>query len=200
MSSFGAVSLNLAQCKIDYLVSSANKCIEGVPGFAFVLARADSLKGTAGYARSLSLDLYSQWQGLEANGQFRFTPPTHSLIAFYQALLELEAEGGVEGRAARYRANYETLIAGMSDMGFRPYLDPMDHGYIITSFHYPRHPNFKFERFYQILNDKGGVIYPGKVSDADCFRIGSIGRIFPSDVHTLLAAIRDTLTEMEIEL
>jgi 2-aminoethylphosphonate-pyruvate transaminase len=200
MSSFGAVPLNLAECNIDYLVSSANKCIEGVPGFAFVLAKADSLHGTAGYARSLSLDLFSQWKGLEANGQFRFTPPTHSLIAFHQALLELEAEGGVDGRAARYLANYETLIAGMSDMGFRPYLEPADRGYIITSFNYPRHPNFDFERFYQILNDKGCVIYPGKVSDADCFRIGSIGRIFPSDIRALLAAIRETLAEMEIEL
>jgi len=198
MSSFGAVPLNLAECGIDYLVSSANKCIEGVPGFAFVLARHEALLAAEGYARSLSLDLLAQWKGLESNGQFRFTPPTHSLLAFRQALLELEQEGGVKGRAARYRANYETLLGGMRDMGFREYLRPEHQGYIITSFRYPDHPNFKFEDLYKRLNDKGYVIYPGKVSNSDCFRIGTIGRIFQNDVRDLLAAIRETLAEMGI--
>jgi 2-aminoethylphosphonate-pyruvate transaminase len=200
MSSFGAVPLNLADCHIDYLVSSANKCIEGVPGFSFTLARRDTLLATEGYARSMCLNLLAQWRGLEASGQFRFTPPTHALLAFYQALLELEAEGGVAGRAARYQANYETLIAGMRVMGFEEYLRPEDQGTIITSFRYPAHPNFKFEDFYRLLNEKKYVIYPGKVSDADCFRIGNIGRIFPSDVRDLLAAVRVTLAEMGIDL
>lgn len=198
MSSFGAVALNLSECHIDYLVSSANKCIEGVPGFSFILARRDTLMATEGYARSLSLNLLAQWRGLENNGQFRFTPPTHALLAFHQALVELEGEGGIEGRAARYRANYETLIAGMRAMGFQEYLSPEDQGYIITSFRHPTDPNFNFEGFYQHLNDKGFVIYPGKVSDADCFRIGSIGRIFQTDVRDLLGAIRETMLEMEI--
>jgi 2-aminoethylphosphonate-pyruvate transaminase len=182
------------------LVSSANKCIEGVPGFSFVIARQEVLLETEGYARSVSLDLLAQLKGLETNGQFRFTPPTHALLAFAQALEELQAEGGVAGRGARYRHNYETLVAGMRKMGFREYLNPADQGYIITSFYYPTHPNFDFNQFYERLNDKGLVIYPGKVSNADCFRIGNIGRIFESDVRALLAAIRDTLTEMEIEL
>lgn len=200
MSSFGAIPLDLAGCGIDYLVSSANKCIEGVPGFGFVLARRDALLEAEGYARSLSLDLLAQWRGLEANGQFRFTPPTHALAAFHQALLELEAEGGVEGRAARYRANHQTLVAGMRELGFQEYLRPEDQGYIITSFRYPAHPNFDFDQFYRRLNEQDYVIYPGKVSDADCFRIGSIGRISIADVRGLLAAIRETLVEMEIEL
>ena len=142
------------------------------------------------------MDLLAQWKGLEANGQFRFTPPTHSLIAFRQALAELEQEGGVEGRGARYRANYETLIAGMRDMGFREYLAPELQGYTITSFRYPNDPNFSFEDFYEKLNQRDYVIYPGKVSNADCFRIGNIGRIFESDVRGLLAAIRETVAEM----
>lgn len=200
MSSFAAIPLNLAECGVDYLVSSANKCIEGVPGFSVILAKRDTLLATEGYARSLSFDLLAQWKGLEANGQFRFTPPTHTLLAFHQALLELELEGGVEGRAARYRANYETLLEGMRSMGFQEYIKPEDQGYIITSFPYPDHPNYDFNEFYKRLNDKGYVIYPGKVSQADCFRIGSIGRIFPADVCALLAAIRETLKEMEIEL
>ncbi len=200
MSSFGAVPVSLPDCHIDYLVSSANKCIEGVPGFAFVLARLDALKASKGHARSLSLDLYDQWAGLEKSGQFRFTPPTHTIAAFHEALLELEAEGGLAGRAARYRANYETLLAGMRHLGFEEYLAPHDQGYIITSFRYPGDPAFDFERFYDMLNARGYVIYPGKVSDADCFRIGNIGRIFESDVKDLLAAIAETIGEMGVSL
>lgn len=200
MSSFGAIPVDLARCHIDYLVSSANKCIEGVPGFSFVLARLNCLQQTQGYARSLSLDLYDQWNGLERNGQFRFTPPTHVLLAFYQALLEMEAEGGVEGRAARYEANYRTLIGGMRQLGFEEYLAPDDQGYIITSFRYPKDPNFSFHRFYDLLNACDYVIYPGKVSDADCFRIGNIGRISTPDVRALLAAVQEALAEMGVKL
>jgi len=200
MSSFGAVPIDLARCNIDYLVSSANKCIEGVPGFSFVLCKLSALQETAGYARSVSLDLLGQYQGFEKNGQFRFTPPTHALVAFRQALAELELEGGVEGRAERYRRNYETLMAGMREMGFREYLKPEGQGYIITSFLYPDDPNFSFEKFYDGLNQKDYVIYPGKVSDADCFRIGNIGRIFEPDIRALLAAIRETVAEMGVRL
>ncbi|MCF6277281.1 MAG: 2-aminoethylphosphonate--pyruvate transaminase [Anaerolineales bacterium] len=200
MSSFGAVPFSLAECGIDYMVSSANKCIEGVPGFSVILVKKETLLASEGYARSLSLDLLAQWRGLEKNGQFRFTPPTHALLAFHQALLELRDEGGVEGRGSRYRSNYETLINGTRAMGLREYLHPDKQGYIITSFHYPAHPNFDFEKFYSRLNEKDQVIYPGKVSKAACFRIGNIGRIFQADVQTLLAAMRETLTEMGVPL
>ena len=199
MSSFGGIPLNMSTCGIDYLISSANKCIQGVPGFAFVLARRKALLSTAGFARSLSLDLWAQWKGLENNGQFRFTPPTHTLLAFHQALKELEEEGGVESRAARYRANCEILLRGMRELGFEEYLRPEVQGYIITSFRYPGHP-VKFETFYERLNEKGYVIYPGKTSKADCFRIGNIGHIFPDDIRRLLIAVRQTLNEMGVEL
>jgi 2-aminoethylphosphonate-pyruvate transaminase len=200
MSSFGAVPLCLADCSIDYLVSSANKCVEGVPGFAFVLARREALLAAEGFARSVSLDLLAQWKGLERDGQFRFTPPTHALLAFHQALLELKQEGGVEARAARYRENYRTLVAGMRALGFEEYLEGKLQGYIITSFRYSAHAGFRFDEFYRRLNEKGYVIYPGKVSEGNCFRIGHIGRIFPSDNVDLLAAIRATLGEMGIDL
>jgi 2-aminoethylphosphonate-pyruvate transaminase len=200
MSSFGALPVDVNDCNIDYVVSSANKCIEGVPGFSFVIAKLSSLTETEGYARSMSFDLLDQYRGLEKNGQFRFTPPTHVLAAFRQALAELEAEGGVEGRADRYEKNYRTLVDGMRKMGFTEYLKAEDQGCIITSFLYPDDANFRFEEFYERLNEKDFVIYPGKVSDADCFRIGSIGRIFESDVRALLAAIKETIEEMGVKL
>jgi 2-aminoethylphosphonate-pyruvate transaminase len=200
MSTFGAVPFDFETCGIDYLVSSANKCIEGVPGFSFAICSRDSLHATEGWARSLSLDLLAQWRGLEQNGQFRFTPPTHAILAFEQALRELQAEGGVKGRAARYRDNFQTLVTGMREMGFGEYLSPELQGTIITTFRYPNHPHFQFENFYTRLNDKGFVIYPGKVSNIDCFRIGNIGRLFECDMLALLAAIQATLGEMDIEL
>ena len=200
MSTFGAVPIDFAACHIDFLVSSANKCIEGVPGFAFAICRRAALLATEGLARTVSLDLLAQWQGLERNGQFRFTPPTHALLAFEQALNELDAEGGVAGRGQRYRDNHETLCRGMQELGFTEYVPQAWQGDIITSFRYPNDPRFDFGDFYRRLNNKGFVIYPGKVSDADCFRIGTIGRIFPGDVAALLAAIREVITDLGIKL
>jgi len=200
MSSFGAVPINLKECGIDYLVSSSNKCIEGVPGFAFTLARRDALLATEGYARSLSLDLLAQWKGLEKDGQFRFTATTHVMLAFHQALLELEAEGGIEARMARYQANYRVLTEGMRDLGFEEYLRPEDQSHVITSFRYPKHPNWDFEEFYRRLNEKGYVIYPGKLSDADCFRIGTIGRIGTNEMHELLGGITRVVKEMGLDM
>ena len=200
MSSYGGVPIDLVAAGIDFLVSSANKCIQGVPGFGFVLARRDLLAEAEGRARSLSLDLVAQWKGLEADGQFRFTPPTHVLLAFWQALVELEAEGGVAARAARFAANQRALMEGMTALGFRAYLAPELQSSIITSFFYPAHPNFNFKTFYQGLSDQGFVIYPGKVSDAECFRIGTIGHLFPDDIRALTAAIGRTLAAMQVEM
>lgn len=200
MSSFGAIPIDLPACGIDFLVTSANKCIEGVPGFAVILARRETLLATEGYARSLSLNLLDQWRGLEANGQFRFTPPTHALLAFHQALKELQDEGGVPGRAARYRTNHYTLVAGLRALGLRPFLDPARQSYIITSFHYPKDPRFDFDTFYRRLSDRGLVIYPGKVSQANLFRIGHIGRLTPTDMQDLVDAVEEVLVEMGVSV
>ncbi len=200
MSSFGAYPLDLRDCNIDYLISSSNKCIEGVPGFSFILARREVLEKTKGFARTLSLDLYAQWQGLEGDGQFRFTPPIHPILAFRQALLELEQEGGVTARGNRYHANYEMTLSALQNMGFKAYLRNEDQGHIITSFYYPDHPNFNFRTFYEHLSEKGHLIYPGKLSHADCFRIGHVGRLGISDVKALLSSIESTLKEMNITL
>ncbi len=195
MSSYGGIPIEPAGAKIDFLISSANKCIEGVPGFGFVLARRARLLEAKGGARTLSLDLYAQWAGLEGDGQFRFTPPTHALLAFHQALLELEAEGGPAGRAVRYAANHAELMRGMTAMNFEPYLAPEDRSYIITTFRYPRDPGFVFERFYDALSERGFVIYPGKLTTEACFRIGTIGRLYPSDIQALLKGIAKAVSE-----
>lgn len=200
MSSFGAIPLSIAAAQIDFLLSSANRCIEGVPGFSFAIARREALLAAEKRARSLSLSLVAQWRGLEQNGQFRFTPPTHALLAFRQALRELALEGGVNERYVRYRQNHDILVSGMRALGFREFIPSEKQGPIITSFHYPDNTNFDFERFYTLLNERDVVIIPGKVSSADCFRIGTIGRIFPDDMYNLLAVIQETLEKMAIEL
>lgn len=200
MSSFGAVPLTLPDAHIDVLVASSNKCIEGVPGFAFALVRHETLAASAGHARTLSLDLHAQWVGLERNGQFRFTPPIQVLLAFRQALDELDAEGGVAGRAARYQASYRTLIAGMRKLGFREYVPEALQGWIINTFLSPNDPAFDFDRLYRGLSDRGMVIYPGKLTEADTFRIGNIGRLYARDIDDLLAAINAVLSEMGVSL
>ena len=200
MSSFGAIPIDFEAAGIDYLISSANKCLEGVPGFSLVIARRAALLACEGYARSLSLDLLDQLKGFEKNGQFRYTPPTHAILAFQQALKELEQEGGVAGRAGRYRRNHTVLVEGMKQIGFRPCLPPEVQSYIITAFHYPDDPKFSFHEFYRRLSDRGFIIYPGKLTQANCFRIGSIGRIFEADIRGLLAAIRETIVELGIRM
>ena len=199
MSSFGGVPLDLAALQPDYLVSSANKCLEGVPGFSFVIARSEALQETAGCARTVSLDLFAQWQALEANGQFRFTPPTHALLAFREALQEFVDEGGVSARARRFTENRAALLAGMRKLGFREFLRPETQSDIITSFRYPADPEFNFADFYRRLAARGLIIYPGKVGHADCFRIGTIGRISVDDVNSLIAAIEQVLAEMGVK-
>jgi 2-aminoethylphosphonate-pyruvate transaminase len=205
MSAFGCYDIGLGEGKdgqsVDYLVSSSNKCIEGVPGFAFAIAKRDKLLETEGVARTLSLDLLAQWQGLEKDGQFRFTPPTHALLAFQAAMDEHKAEGGVAGRRARYEHNAKILVDGMAEMGFKPYLDDAIQGCVITTFLFPDDANFDFPIFYKKLQDRGLVIYPGKLTDADCFRLGSIGRLFERDMVGVLAAVRDILSrEMGVQL
>nr|CAD7446300.1 unnamed protein product [Timema bartmani] len=151
-----------------------------------------------GNCRSLSLDAASQWEGLEENGQFRFTPPTHSLLAFTQALKEYEHQGGLQGRAKRYKENCRVLQEGMEEMGFTKLLSDKHQGYIITSFHFPKHTNFQFNDFYLRLNDLGQVIYPGKTTRANCFRIGNIGELYPEDMRHLLKCVKEVLTDMGI--
>ena len=199
MSSFGAYPVDMVGSHIDFLVSSANKCIEGVPGFGFALANRRALDAAKGNARTLSLDLYGQWAGMEADGHFRFTPPIQTILAFEQALNELDEEGGVRARGERYRQNHIALCLGMRESGFEIYLADEDQSFIITSFRYPSNPAFEFAAFYERLWELGFAIYPGKLSHEACFRIGTIGRITVADIEALLTAIRRVLHEMGVD-
>lgn len=194
MSAFGGVPLDIAKLGIDFIVSSANKCIQGVPGFGFVVARISELEKTKGYARSLSLDLYDQWRGMEdGNGKWRFTSPTHTVRAFHQALQELDDEGGIPARFARYTENQRRLVAGMERLGFQCVLPQKYHSPIITGFINPTEPGYEFMQFYTLLKQKGFVIYPGKVTGIDSFRIGTIGHVFPDDIDRLIVAIESSM-------
>lgn len=191
MSSFGGIPIDIRKLGIDFLVSSANKCIQGVPGFGFVIARRSSLSRCEGVSRSLSLDLYDQWAEMEkGHGKWRFTSPTHVVRAFFQAMKELEDEGGVEARHDRYRENHAALVEGMRRSGFRTLLPDELQSPIITSFLYPEE-DFDFQKFYEALKERGFVIYPGKISEAPTFRIGNIGDVFPDDFRRLAEAVAD---------
>ena len=195
MSSFGGIAMDVDILQIDYLVSSANKCIQGVPGFGFVIAKTEELEKCKGNARSLSLDLYDQWQMMEkSNGKWRYTSPTHVVRAFYQAMLELEEEGGPTAREKRYRTNQKMLVKGMRDLGFETVLPENCHSPIITGFVSPTDESYSFISFYQTIKKEGFVIYPGKVTNLESFRIGNIGDVHPQDIERLLGVIKNSIT------
>jgi len=190
MSSFGGMTFDIGELDVGFMISSANKCIQGVPGFGFVIAKQTLMEACKGKARSLSLDLYGQWHTMEtSNGKWRFTSPTHVVRAFAQAMKELKQEGGISARANRYATNQTLLVEGMRELGFATLLPDEHHSPIITSFLSPNTADYDFKRFYQALKQHGFVIYPGKVSNADCFRIGNIGEIYPEDIKQLIIAI-----------
>ncbi|MBQ4863745.1 2-aminoethylphosphonate--pyruvate transaminase [Pseudoalteromonas sp. MMG013] len=192
MSSFGGIPIDMQKLHIDVLISSSNKCIQGVPGFGFVISKKSLIAQCKGNARSLSLDLFDQWETMEKhNGKWRFTSPTHVVRAFDQALTELHDEGGVAARHKRYAANQSLLVSGMKELGFTPLLPEQLHSPIITTFLSPEVEHYDFKRFYLTLKSLGYVIYPGKVSDSDCFRIGNIGEVYQSDIEGLLQAISE---------
>ena len=199
MSAFGAIPIDVNSCPFDALIASSNKCLEGVPGIGYAIIRKESLREAEGNSHSLSLDLYDQWRGFHKNGQWRFTPPTHVLASFEQALLEHEEEGGVRGRGARYQENCDVLMEGMVEMGFKPFLSVELQAPIILTFYSPADGNFDFEIFYKYLAEKGYLIYPGKLTRKASFRIGCIGQVHPGQMREALSAIRDTINRMGVK-
>jgi 2-aminoethylphosphonate-pyruvate transaminase len=199
MSAFGALPLDVRDISYEAMVSSANKCIEGVPGFGFVIARKPELEVARGRSHSLSLDVHAQWDYLEKTGQWRFTPPTHVVAAFIEALRLHAAEGGVAGRGERYARNRDVLVAGMRRLGFETLLKDRWLSQIIVTFFNPAHTGFDFTRFYELMKARGFIIYPGKLTVADSFRIGCIGRMDAAVMRQVVKAAGDSLGEMGVD-
>ena len=199
MSAFGALPLDSREITFDAVVASSNKCLEGAPGMGFCIASKAAMEKTRGNSPSLSLDLYDQWQAMNKNKQWRFTPPTHVLLAFDQALNEFDEEGGVEGRGGRYRQNAELLIKGMRELGFKTLLPDELQAPIIITFHMPNNAEFNFDAFYDGLKKQGYVIYPGKLTVADSFRMGCIGRLDQTHMQGALDAVKNILGEFGID-
>jgi 2-aminoethylphosphonate-pyruvate transaminase len=198
MSSFGAIPIDAKAVPFDALIAASGKCIEGPPGMGFVFARKSALEQSAGNSTSLSLDLYDQWTYMEKTTQWRYTPPTHVVVALDAALEQFLAAGGQPARLARYTANCEMLIAGMKEMGFRPFLDARIQAPIIVTFHAPADPRYAFKAFYDKVRDKGFILYPGKLTQLETFRVGCIGAIGPDEMRHAVNAVRDALAELGI--
>ena len=198
MSAFGALEIDTRKVPYDALAASSNKCLEGVPGLGFVVCRKEALAACKGNATTLVLDLFDQAEGFAKTGQYRFTPPIHVIVALGKAIEEHAAEGGVAGRGKRYRENAKVLIDGMRAMGFRTLLADRLQAPIIVTFHMPTDPRFVFQQFYDGLKDRGYVIYPGKLTVAESFRMGCIGRLYPEQMKGALAAVREVLDEMRV--
>ena len=198
MSSFGALPIDARTTPFDAVIAASGKCIEGPPGMGFVLVRRSALEQCAGNSSSLSLDLHDQWTYMEKTTQWRYTPPTHVVVAFNAALDQHVAEGGQPARLARYAKNCETLVAGMTEMGFQIFLRPEIQAPIILTFHAPPDPAYNFKDFYARVRDKGFILYPGKLTKFDTFRVGCIGAVGPDEMRHAVNAVRDTLQEMGI--
>jgi 2-aminoethylphosphonate-pyruvate transaminase len=198
MSSFGALPIDGRAVPFDALVAASGKCIEGPPGMGFVFARKALLERSAGNCSSLALDLHDQWAYMEKTTQWRFTPPTHVVVALDAALDEYIAAGGQEARLARYARNCEVLVEGMAELGLAPFLDPSIQAPIIVTFHAPDDPRYTFREFYDRVRDKGFILYPGKLTQVETFRVGCIGAIGPDEIRHAVHAVRDTLAEMGI--
>jgi len=199
MSAFGALPLDATEITFDAVVASSNKCLEGSPGMGFCIARESALENTQGNSPSLVLDLYEQWRNMQKTRQWRFTPPTHVMLAFDQALTEYLEEGGVTGRGGRYRANCDRLVSGMRALGFKTLLPDELQAPIIVTFHTPTNPEFDFDAFYDGLKDQGYVIYPGKLTIADSFRMGCIGALGSEQIQGALDVVAQLLERFGID-
>jgi 2-aminoethylphosphonate-pyruvate transaminase len=198
MSSFAAIDIDARTMPFDALIAASGKCVEGPPGMGFVFVRRSALEKCAGNSTSLALDLHDQWTYMEKTTQWRYTPPTHIVVAFNAALDQMIAEGGQPARLARYTKNYEMLVRGMADLGFRVFLDPKIQAPIIVTFHAPVDPRYNFTDFYACVRDKGFILYPGKLTQVETFRVGCIGAIGPDEMRQAVNAVADSLREMGI--
>ena len=196
MSSFGALPLDAREIEFDALVASSNKCLEGVPGMGIVIARRAALLESCGRSHSLSMDLHDQFVYLQKTGQWRFTPATHVVAALRSALNQYHAEGGQPGRLARYAANYNLLVQGLGRLGLRPFLAAADQAPIIVTFYAPEHPDYQFRALYEAVRERGFVLYPGKLTEVETFRVGCIGAVDGAEINQAVSALSQSLSHL----
>ena len=199
MSSFGAIDIDVSRYSIDAVVAASGKCIEGVPGMGFVIVKRAVLEKSQGNSHSLAMDLFDQWTYMQKTTQWRFTPPTHVVAAFRAALDQFKAEGGTAARGARYRANCDTLIEGMAALGFRSFLPSAVQAPVIVTFHAPPDPAYNFETFYGKVRSRGYILYPGKLTQVETFRVGCIGAIDANEMRNVVTAVAETLRDMSVK-
>jgi len=199
MSSFGAIDIDVSKYPVDAVVGASGKCIEGAPGMGFVIARQAVLEKSQGNSHSLAMDLHDQWTYMQKTTQWRFTPPTHVVAAFRAALDQFKAEGGTTARGARYRKNCDTLIDGMAALGFRTFLPRNVQAPVIVTFHAPGDANYAFKPFYEKVKARGYILYPGKLTQVETFRVGCIGAIDANEMRNVVSAIAETLREMGVK-
>jgi 2-aminoethylphosphonate-pyruvate transaminase len=198
MSSFGALPVDAQQVPFDALIAASGKCLEGVPGMGFVFARKDALANAAGNSHSLAMDLYDQHTYMAKTGQWRFTPPTHVVAALHEALLQYNEEGGLPARHQRYANNCQVLLDDMAKLGLRSFLPAEIQAPIIVTFHAPKDPRYQFKEFYERVKAKGFILYPGKLTQVETFRVGCIGNVNQAEMHAAVAAVAEVLREMEV--
>ncbi len=198
MSSYGAIPIDARTIPFDAVVAASGKCLEGVPGMGFVLARRNALEASAGNSASLAMDLLDQWQYLQKTGQWRFTPPTHVVAALRAAIDQYQAQGGQGARLARYRENCAALVSGMRELGFETFLPDALQAPIIVTFHAPSDPNYEFKEFYGRVRERGFILYPGKLTAVETFRVGCIGAIGADAMRQAVGAIGEVLHDMRV--
>jgi 2-aminoethylphosphonate-pyruvate transaminase len=184
----------------DALIAASGKCLEGVPGMGFVIGRRAALDRSAGHSASLAMDLVDQWQYMQKSGQWRFTPPTHVVAALRAALDQFQAQGGQPARLGRYVENYTALVSGMRALGFETFLPDSIHAPIIVTFNAPTDPRYSFSEFYRRVRDRGFILYPGKLTTVDTFRVGCIGAIGPDTLRQAVSTIAAAVREMGIRV
>ena len=200
MSSFAALPIDVASAPFDALIAASGKCLEGVPGMGFVILRKPVLEGCAGNAHSLALDLHDQYVYMQKTTQWRYTPPTHVVAALRAAVDQFKEEGGQPARLARYQANCRTLVEGMRALGFRTYLDDAVQAPIIVTFHAPADPAYQFKAFYEAARDRGYILYPGKLTQVETFRVGCIGAIDANEMRNVVSAVTQVLADLSLRV
>jgi 2-aminoethylphosphonate-pyruvate transaminase len=196
MSSFGALEIDARQTPFDAVVAASGKCLEGPPGMGFVIARRGALERSEGNSHSLALDLYDQWVYMQKTTQWRYTPPTHVVAAFDTALTQYLEEGGLVARGARYAHNCRTLIDGMAKLGLRSFLPAAIQAPIIVTFYAPDNPRYTFKSFYNAVKARGYILYPGKLTTVETFRVGCIGQLGERGMVGAVEAIGQVLAQM----